>query len=112
MLCAGEREEGVRQIMASRQIPKKPEPAAAHQRERPRRTGSLFKVRVFARGMSLQHGGIHKNPVIVRTKKPQGVWTKRGVGHGLLYSLPYGPPYGLPVVNFFLNLAQHCCKPV
>ena len=32
------------------------------------------------------------------------VWTKRGVVHGL--------PYGLPVVNSFLNLAQHCCKPM
>ena len=34
----------------------------------------------------------------------EGVWTKRGVGHGLSYGvihgLPCGLPYGLPVVRF------------
>ena len=74
---------------------------AAHQKEGPGRRGSLSKVRVFAKRMSLEDGRIHENPVIVSTKKSQGVWTKRGVGHGLLYGLSYGPPYGLPVVNFF-----------
>ena len=101
---AGESQEDVRQIMASRRIPETP--AAAHQREGPGRTGSLSKVRVFAKRMSLEDGRIHKNPVIVSTKKSQGVWTKRGVGHGLLYGLSYGPPYGLPVVNFFLKLGS------
>ena len=34
----------------------------------------------------------------------KGVWTKRGLGHGLPcglgHGLPYGLPYGLPVVDF------------
>ena len=29
-----------------------------------------------------------------------GVWTKRGLGHGLPYGLGHGLPYGLPVVDF------------
>ena len=37
-----------------------------------------------------------------------GVWTKRGVGHGL----PYGPSYGIPVVNLKarLSIAATLCK--
>ena len=42
-----------------------------------------------------------------------GVWTKRGVGHGLPYGLPYGPPYDLPVVSFVkarFSIATNLCK--
>ena len=42
--------------MASWRFHETTEPAAAHQRERPGRTGRLFKVRVFAKRMSLQDG--------------------------------------------------------
>ena len=37
-------------------------------------------------------------------KYKNGVWTKRGLGHGLPcglgHGLPYGLSYGLPVVDF------------
>ena len=44
------------------------------------------------------------------------VWTKsevgHGLGHGVSHDVGHGVPYDLPVVNFFSNSAEHCCKPV
>ena len=70
---AGGSQEGVRQIMGSRRIPKTPEPATTIHKEGPGGTGSLSKVRVFAKRMSLEDGRINEYPVILRTKKSQAL---------------------------------------
>ena len=62
-----------------------------------------------------------QNAVVPRLISPKagfhthenGVWTKRGVGHGLPYNLPYGPSYGIPVINFVktrFSIAVSLCK--
>ena len=43
----------------------------------------------------------------------RGIWTKRGIGHGLPYGLSYVQTYGLPVVIFFkarLSIAVNLCE--
>ena len=58
--------------MGSRRIPETPEPTTAIHKEGPGRTGSLFKVRIFAERISLEDGRIREYPVIIlRTKKSQ-----------------------------------------
>ena len=70
---AGGSQEGVRQIMGSRRNPQTPEPATTIHKEGPGGTGSLSKVRVFAKPMSLEDGRINEYPVILRTKKSQAL---------------------------------------